>query len=160
VNAYLVDTNILVRLFVGRDPLSPAANAAISELRRQRASVSVAHQSLVEFWAVSTRPVDANGLGLPTEDAAEELDRLQGTFRVLDDPAGTFWRWRQLVQAHGVRGRQAYDARLAAIMIESGIDHILTFNVDDFRRYPGITVVSPHSLSPPRTPPAQGSKTE
>jgi predicted nucleic acid-binding protein len=51
-----------------------------------------------------------------------------------------------------VRGRQVFDARLAAIMIEAGIDHILTFNADDFRRYPGITAVSPNNLTAPTSP--------
>ena len=160
MSGYLVDTNILVRLFVGRDPLRPAAKAAVSALRRQATPMSVAPQSLVEFWAVSTRPFEANGLGLSTQETAEEVDRLHRTFRVLNDPAGTFRRWRQLVQTHDVKGRQVYDARLAALMIESGIDHILTFNVDDFRRYPGITAVSPHSLAAPPTPTEQGATTK
>ena len=58
-----------------------------------------------------------------------------------------------------MKGRQVYDARLAALMIESGIDHILTFNVDEFRRFPGITAVNPHSLAAPAQPPEQGSTT-
>lgn len=155
MSSYLADTNILVRIIVPHDPLSPVAKAAISELKRQNAPVSVAPQSLVEFWAVSTRPLEANGLGLSTERAAEEIDRIQKMFRVLDDPAGTFRHWRLLVQTHAVRGRQAYDARLAAVMIELGIECILTFNVDDFRRYPGINAVSPQSLAAPLTPAVQ-----
>jgi len=50
-----------------------------------------------------------------------------------------------------VRGRQAFDAHLAAVMLESGLERILTFNVDDFQRYPGIIPVSPHEFT---TPPA------
>jgi predicted nucleic acid-binding protein len=56
--------------------------------------------------------------------------------------------------------RRVFDAHLAAVMIESGVDHILTFNVDDFRRYPGITAVSPQSFSVPRTSPEQGGTTK
>jgi len=80
-------------------------------------------------------------------------------FPVLDDPPTTLHRWRQLVQSYGVKGRQVYDARLAAVMIESGISHILTFNVDDFRRYPGITAVSPYSLVAPSAPTEPGTTT-
>jgi predicted nucleic acid-binding protein len=53
-----------------------------------------------------------------------------------------------------VRGRQAFDAHLAAVMTESGLGRILTFNVDDFRRYPGITAVSPHEFTAPPAAPA------
>jgi predicted nucleic acid-binding protein len=37
-----------------------------------------------------------------------------------------------------------HDARLAAVMLAHGVNHILTFNVDDFRRYPGIVVDPRH----------------
>jgi hypothetical protein len=37
-------------------------------------------------------------------------------------------------------------------MMESRLDFILTFNVDDFRRYPGITAVSPHRIAAPPAP--------
>jgi hypothetical protein len=37
-------------------------------------------------------------------------------------------------------------------MIEHLVEHILTFNVDDLRRYPGITVVSPQTVAAPPAP--------
>jgi predicted nucleic acid-binding protein len=120
----------------------------------------VAPQNLIEFWAVATRPPKANGLGFATERVVEEVGRFEGVFRVIDEPAQAFRRWRQLAEAHSVKGRQVFDARLVAVMLESGIGHILTFNVDDFRRYPGITAVSPHSLAAPPTPTEQGATTK
>ena len=68
-------------------------------------------------------------------------------FGILDESPAVYRRWRQLVETHGVRGKQVFDAHLVAIMIEHRVEHILTFNVDDLRRYPGITVVSPQSLA-------------
>ncbi len=91
--SHLVDTNILTRVIVVKDPLSPVAQAAINILQQRRESLLVAPQNLMEFWAVATRPREA-------------------------------------------------------------------FNVDDFRRYPGITAVSPQSFSVPRTPPEQGGTTK
>ena len=155
---YLIDTNILVRLVSPRDPLKPIAVSAVDQLRRRQDSLSVAPQSLIEFWAVATRPREANGLGLAPETAAQEVDRFADNFPLVPESPALYSRWRQLAQTHSARGRQAFDARLAAIMIESRIDHILTFNVDDFRRYPGITAVSPHTLTAP-TPPEQGGTT-
>ena len=71
--SYLVDTNILTRLIVLKDPLSQPARAAIDKLQQDRAGLLVAPQNLIEFWAVATRPVSANGLGLSVERAAEEV---------------------------------------------------------------------------------------
>jgi len=147
VSRYLIDTNILVRIVSPRDPLKPAALGAVDTLRRRNESLCVAPQNLLEFWAVATRPREANGLGLAPEATAQEVDRFVENFPLVAEPLAVYTRCRQLAGAHAVRGRQVYDARIAAVMIENGVDHILTFNVDDFRRYPGITAVSPRSLA-------------
>jgi predicted nucleic acid-binding protein len=39
-----------------------------------------------------------------------------------------------------------YDARLVAVMQIYGVDQILTFNVDDFKRYSNVRTVHPVSL--------------
>ena len=129
------------------DPLSPVATAAVDELKRRGQKASVASQNVVEFWSVATRPVSVNGLGMLPDKVATEVDRIEKMFRVLDDVASAYKRWRGLVGAYAVRGRQVHDARIVALMLEHGIGHILTFNVDDFTRYSEIVAVSPESLS-------------
>ena len=49
---------------------------------------------------------------------------------------------------------QVHDARLAAAMLAHGLTHILTFNADDFRRYPGIVPITPDEAAtlPPAAP--------
>ena len=81
------------------------------------------------------------------EQTAEEVTRFEAVFRLADEPLEVFRRWRQLVEDHAVKGKQVHDARLVAIMLENGMDHILTFNVDDFQRYSDITAVNPHTLA-------------
>ena len=147
LNQYLVDTSVLARMVSARDPRRQIVEDAVAALKRQAAALSVAPQNIIELWAVSTRPREANGFGLSTERTAAEIDRILNVFAVLDDPVGTLRRWRRLVEQHDVKGRQVYDARLVAIMMEIGIGSVLTFNVDDFRRYPGIAAVSPHVLA-------------
>jgi predicted nucleic acid-binding protein len=48
-----------------------------------------------------------------------------------------------LVGTHLVSGKQAHDAHLVAVMLVYAVTDILTFNIADFRRYPGITVLDP-----------------
>jgi predicted nucleic acid-binding protein len=48
--------------------------------------------------------------------------------------------------AHGVRGLQVHDARLAAIMQAYGLSRILTLNQQDFLHYPGIQAVQPSQV--------------
>jgi hypothetical protein len=67
-------------------------------------------------------------------------------FRLLPDSLATYQEWRQLIVRHAVVGAQAHDARLIASMNAYGISHLLTFNVEHFRRYQGITVIEPQHV--------------
>jgi len=100
-------------------------------------------QNLIEFWAVATRPIAANGLGLKTAQAARELIRLKTLCGILADTPDILSEWEQLVVRHEVRGKQAHDARLVAAMKVHRVTHLLAFNTGDFRRYDDITVVDP-----------------
>jgi predicted nucleic acid-binding protein len=146
VTAYLGDTNVIVRWVLPHDPLSPPARTAVKALLAQGDSVYVAAQNLVEFWSVATRPADANGLGMTPAQAAEELNRIEGLFPLLEEIPGIYREWRRLVETHAVIGRQMYDARLVALMLMHRITHLLTFNTEDFHRYPDVVPVSPHDV--------------
>jgi hypothetical protein len=45
-----------------------------------------------------------------------------------------------------VVGKNAHDARLVAAMNVHGLTQLLTFNNQDFQRYPGISVVTPDDV--------------
>jgi len=78
--------------------------------------------------------------------AAEELNRIEALFPLLDDVPPIYRHWRTLVEREGVIGRQVHDARLAAVMLAHAVTHILTFNTDDFRRFPEIVPVDPREV--------------
>ena len=119
--SHLIDTNILTRVIVVKDALSPVAQAAIDNLQQRRESLLVAPQNLMEFWAVASRPREANGLGLPVANVIQEIERFEGMFGVIEESAGAFRRWRQLVETHSVRGKQVFDAHWRIIFrFESG----------------------------------------
>ncbi|MEA5618184.1 hypothetical protein VB711_10105 [Cronbergia sp. UHCC 0137] len=62
------------------------------------------------------------------------------------DTPQIFTEWESLVIKHQVMGKQVHDARLAAAMVAHNITHLLTFNVDDFKRFSVIVVVDPRSI--------------
>jgi len=100
-------------------------------------------QNLIEFWAVATRAIIENGLGLTITEAALELEKLKTTFTVLPDSADVLPLWEELVIKHQVRGKQSHDARLVAAMKVYNLTHLLTYNTSDFKRYSEITIVDP-----------------
>ncbi len=120
---------------------------AVSMLFDRGDELQVVGQNLIEFWAVATRAINENGLGLTVAEAALELKKLKTTFTVLPDSADILPLWEELVVRHLVRGKQAHDARLVAAMNVHNLTHLLTFDTGDFKRYDGITVVSPASVS-------------
>lgn len=90
-----------------------------------------------------TRPVAQNGLGWSHQQARDEVLRVEAFFSVLIESTEVYTEWKQLVVAHGVTGVQAHDARLVAAMKVYGIERILTFNTQDFVRYPDVDVIRP-----------------
>jgi len=122
------------------------AREALAVLRARGEAVYLVPQNLVEFWAVSTRPVERNGLGMTAVEAEAELARLESFFPVLPDRAAIYPEWRRLVTTHGITGLRVHDTRLVAAMVVHNLTHILTFNPGDFRRYTEITIVRPTDL--------------
>lgn len=139
-----LDSNILIRLVVARDPLHEPVRAALRTVRANGHTFCAFFQNLAEFWNVCTRPATARGgFGLTVEEAANGLKLIERVMAILPDTPNVYPIWRQLVTDHSVMGVQVHDARLVAAMLAHGITHILTLNADDFRRYPGIVPVLP-----------------
>jgi len=138
--AVLLDTNILLRLAQPSHPNAQFAVRALGALRIDNEMLHITQQNIVEFWAVATRPIAANGLGFSTGQATAEVDALKRLFVLLPEiPLQD--AWERLVTAYRVSGKNAHDARLVAAMAVHGIDGILTFNTQDFVRYGEIRVL-------------------
>ncbi len=145
----LFDTNIFLRLASTDDPARPVALRAFQTLRTRRETLCYTPQVLAEFWSVATRaPAARGGLGLSPAETERRARVIEHYFHLLPDNLATYHAWRQLIVRYAVVGAQAHDARLIASMHAYGISHLLTFNVDHFRRYQDITVIEPQHVRP------------
>jgi predicted nucleic acid-binding protein len=145
----LVDTNILLRAVQPKHNACRIARRAVVALSRDGHELFLATQNVAEFWNVCTRPISANGLGLSIESTDRLTTQLGRFFEILPDSAHAFDIWRKLIVEHSVIGSKVHDARLVALMAASGIQRILTFNVADFERFPGIEVLQAESIRSP-----------
>jgi predicted nucleic acid-binding protein len=142
--AYLFDTNLFLRLACRNDPQRQAALEALHKLRSRNEVLCFTPQVLSEFWNVATRPASARGgLGLSLSQTERKARLIERYFRLLPDSLASFQEWRRLIVANSVMGVEVHDAKLVASMNVYGITHLITFNVGAFKRYPGITTVSP-----------------
>ena len=136
-----LDTNILTRLAQPSHAFHAVALAALRNLQSAAHVPCIVPQNLFEFWAVATRRVADNGLGLSAAEAKAELDRLKNAFVLFPDSPLLLGEWEKLVVAHDCKGKVAHDARIVAAMNLLGIKQLLTFNVKDFVRFTSITVL-------------------
>jgi len=138
-----VDTNVLLRSVQPSHPMHDPAVRTVAALIRDGEPLVVTPQIVAEFWNVSTRPTESNGLGWSHQQALDEVTKMEGFFSLLVESAKVYSEWKRLVVAYGVTGVQAHDARLVAAMKVYGIERMLTFNVQDFVRYKEIETVRP-----------------
>jgi predicted nucleic acid-binding protein len=149
--SYLVDTGVLLRLYDADDPDYRLMLKAIRTLWERKSALFVAVQNLAEFCNVSTRPIDKNGYGLSPEKAFLRMSAIERFSKVVPEDAESFRIWKELITTHSVSGVAVHDARLASVMISRGIANVLTLNVltlngRDFRRYAGISIVTPSMI--------------
>lgn len=146
MSTVLVDTDVLVRLLTAGDPLQAPARNALRILRRQHSIFYVSVQNVAEFWNVCTRPASArNGLGIEPAEVAKRVQIINRWARIIVESEASYEVWQRLVQTYSVRGASVHDARLASVMLASGVEKILTFNGSDFARYEaeGIEALAP-----------------
>jgi predicted nucleic acid-binding protein len=145
--AYLLDTNVLIRLANTADASHTVAVQAVLELHRLDEILHVTAQVLIEFRNVATRPQAVNGLGLSPMDAEALASGFEAAFPLLPETPDIFPAWKALVESLGVVGKQVHDARLVAICHTHRESHLLTFNAGHFARLanagPGLIVVEP-----------------
>jgi len=144
--AYLLDTNVLLRLYQPNSPEFSPIRRAINSLHRANAALYYLSQNLVEFWNVSTRPIAQNGYGLSPGETDKVARQIEKAFILLPDVERIHHEWRRLVLVYGVSGTKVHDARIVAAMIVHGVHHILTLDGRDFERYAEIEMVSPEDI--------------
>lgn len=78
--------------------------------------------------------------------AAEFMRQFHQLFLLFRDERTVLDRWEALVIQHGVCGKESHDTRLVAAMLRHGIEHLVSFNASDFRRYRDIQVLTPEQV--------------
>ena len=143
---YLADTNLLLRLADPASAQHPIATQALARLLGQGDEVYLTPQNFIEFWAVATRPTEANGFGWTSERTAREVAELQQRFPMLPDSPDIFTRWLDLVKRLPVHGKRVHDARLVAVLLAHAIEHLITFNTSDFNVFKSLSLIDPRAL--------------
>jgi toxin-antitoxin system PIN domain toxin len=135
-----VDTNVLIYAHRGESQLHDLALARLVELAEASTPWSLPVFCLAEFVRVVTHL----RVFAPPSDMESALEFLG---RVLDSPSlrvllpGERFpsMFEETCRSAGARGNLAFDAQIAAVCAEQGVDRLLTAD-RDFARFRGITV--------------------
>lgn len=144
---YFIGTGILLRTFDRLDPVCLSTRTALRTLIARGDTLFSAAQNVAEFWNGWTRPsTSRGGYGQSIPSATRHVQFITRFGKILTESQPSFAEWQRLVATHGVQGAAVHDARLGAIIEASGITHILTLYPDDFRRYPGLVILTPDDV--------------
>jgi predicted nucleic acid-binding protein len=143
-----IDSCILVAGVHANHPLhAVAANWLIRNIPLHE--LIVTHHSILEAYAILTR--------LPGEfriDGIEARQLLESTIRpnmiIAKFDAASIWDYITALVNQSSTGGHSYDAFIAEILINHGIDAIATFNTKHFIRFaPQISIIDPSSPMEP-----------
>jgi predicted nucleic acid-binding protein len=139
----LTDTNIWLRVADPGAAQHACTASAVARLLADGHEICLCPQNLIEFWAVATRPADANGLGWTPAETATEIAGLESRFTLLLDTPEIFNHWKTLVQTCAIRGKRTHDARLAAVYLAHRAQALLTLNPTDFGSFSALHLLDP-----------------
>ncbi len=138
--AVLIDTNVLVYRFDGRDPRKQTLATDLLRACIADDSARVPHQALVEFVAATTRPRSDGPALLSFDDARREVEDLLAQFTIL-------YPNEQIVRL-AVRGSATYrlswfDAHIWAYAEYYALEQILSEDFQHGRYYGSVRAWNP-----------------
>lgn len=138
--AALVDTNVLVYRF---DPRFPGKQRIATALLRdgiRDGGLWLAHQTLVEFVAVVTRPLAGETPLLQPEQATQEVEELLAQFDVLYPDEEVV---RLALRGAAAYGLSWFDAHMWACAERHGIEQLCSEDFQHDRTYGSVRVIDP-----------------
>ena len=129
-----IDTNVLVNARILEAPDHQNARGSLERAFQELEPLRISRQVVREYLSVVTRP-QVWAVAMSLEDALDDVNRLIGSFEILEDGPVVTESLITLCHDVVVGGRQIHDANIVATMLAHGERRLLTFNAADFRRY-------------------------
>ncbi len=131
-----IDTNILFYANNPADPFGAQAIARINELADCDNELIISTQVVREYTAVSLRTAQRNNLPIQetVQSVLNNVAAFRRDFTVINETNDTLGNWLSLLPQI-TTSRDVFDFNIAATLQSAGINHILTHNVSDFKKF-------------------------
>lgn len=140
----LVDTNVLVHRYDGRDLNKQQRATEVLREGVRTGTHFLSHQALIEFFAAVTRPPSDGDPLLTREEATREVEEMMLIYEVLHPSDEVV---RLALRGTAAYGLSWFDAHMWAYAERHGIDTLLSEDLQAGRTYGTVTVVDPFSDS-------------
>ncbi len=129
----LFDTSVLVAAIVEPHPLHAPAFTWLKRARAKEFDMLIAGHTLAELYAVlTTLPIRPKITpGIVRHLIHSDIETIA---KIISLPPSDYSSIIKRIADLGLSGGVIYDAIIAKVAQKSGVDHILTFNIDDFIR--------------------------
>jgi len=138
--ASLVDTNILVYAYDGREPEKQEKAQTLMRRGLESDGLRIPHQAIVEFIAVMSRPLASGQPLLPREEGWREAEFLLATFPILYPNADVV---RTALRGLATYQLSWFDAHLWAYAEHYGLPEILSEDFEHGRLYGSVRITNP-----------------
>ena len=140
--SYLFDTNVLVYRYDDRFPEKQRIADEVLRGGISSGTARIAHQSIVEFVAATTRGKIEDRL-LDLADALREAEELMAQFPIIYPDDGVL---RMALRGAAAYGLSWFDAHLWAYAEVNGIEELVSEDFQHGRMYGTVTVRNPFML--------------
>ena len=139
-DAALVDTNVLLEATDERRQSHADAVAVLESV----GPLTLSAQIIREYLAVATRPVTANGLGMPTADALANVREFRRRVRLLVEERPILPTFLALLERVPCTGTRVHDAHIVATALAHRVPTIVSLNRADFAAFGSeVAIVTP-----------------
>ena len=140
----LLDTNVLV---YGQEKQSRFFESSRILLEKGFAGMlplCVSPQILMEFHSTVTNPKRVTK-AVPVADSLDQIKEylVSPSIRKIYPSRKTLSEVLRLIEVYQISRQEIYDAQLVATMLSNGVTRICTYNVEHFKKYKEIEVVTP-----------------
>lgn len=128
-----LDTNVLVYLVDEDAEFHERAIEIFSNINENH-DIWISRQVLREYAVVVSRMRDVSNPAEPLE-IAEDLEKWESAFFVADETSQVTANLRKLISKYSLKGKRIHDANIVATMMEYEIKNLITWNIDDFKKF-------------------------
>ncbi len=137
-----LDTNILLTATDKSRAYHKQAQDVFNAIFEYGYHLCTSGQVLREYLVVATRPVAANGLGLQTEEALNNLREFTSRMTFFEETEAVNTMLLNLTKTHTLKGTRIHDANIAALVKTYNITVLITENESDFSSFSEIEVMN------------------